>query len=88
MRASRLWSVTSQSDSPCPRSSYRMIVTNRPRSCRKCCQTGLSQSCWRWLSQQVETSIGGPVPETAYAIRTPSGASQNRICWAASMTRG
>jgi hypothetical protein len=34
-------------------------------SSRKCRQTGLSQSCCRWLSQQVDTRSGGPVPETA-----------------------
>src|SRR5436190_1818988 len=55
-----------------------MTVANRPRSARKCRHTGLSQSCWRWLSQHVEMRSGGPEPCTAYAIRTPSADRQNR----------
>ena len=62
MRAGRLWSVTSQSDKPWPRSSNRITVAKRPSSARKCRQTGLSQSYCKWLSQQVEISSGGPEP--------------------------
>ena len=37
-----------------------MTVANRPRSARKCRQTGLSQSYWRWLSQHVEMTQRRP----------------------------
>ena len=59
-RSSSEKSVTSQSERPWPRSSNRMTVANLPSSARKCRQTGLSQSYWRWLSQHVEMTQRRP----------------------------
>src|SRR4029079_9744136 len=78
-RASREKSSTAQSDMPKPRSSYRTTVAISPSWSRKCRQTGLCQSCWRWLSQQETTTNGGPLPWIAYAKRSPSSPRQNRI---------
>ena len=80
-RASSEKSSTDQSDIPKPRSSYLMTVAIAPRLSRKWRQTGLCQSCWRWLSQHETTTRGGPLPWTAYANRTPSPARQKRISW-------
>jgi hypothetical protein len=44
-------------------------------------QSGLRHSNSRWLNQCAALTSGGPCPATAYAIRTPSGASVKRICW-------
>ena len=56
---------TSQSESPCPRSSKRMAVAIGRGHSEVSAPTGLSQSNCKWLSQQVEINRGGPLPWTA-----------------------
>ena len=48
--------------------------------------TGLSQSKSRCVSHVAARTIGGPLPWTAYASRTPSPAVQKRTCCATRST--
>jgi hypothetical protein len=43
-------------------------------------QTGLARSNSRWLSQFAALTMGGPLPQVAYAMRAPSCAVHSRIC--------
>ena len=88
-RASNEKSVTSQSERPKPRSSYRTQDETSPSRRTKCFQTGLCRSYSRWLSQQVETTSGGPSsPSRAYAIRVPSADRAKATDWAGGWVEG
>jgi hypothetical protein len=77
--ASSVNSGTVQSDNPQPRASSRSRRRPVEKNSNQCRQTGLCQSNSRCDNQFGAFTTGSPAPDSAYAMRTPSGLFVKRI---------